>query len=108
MKDIVALSFSDLVDEVTKICHSLFENTVPGSKKVADIIYFDDRIVKVIFGEYHKDDPSIIKGEGESRIISRSKIREALEDLLDNGVPFKTDSGTDEKVVCLQFDIVGD
>ncbi len=105
MEDKIALDFDELLTEILYLCNGVYENYVSGSKKVVDIMIWNDQVVTVNFGEWSKKDPSIINGEGPQRIISAKNITRAICDLVDNGVPFKTDSGTGDEVLCLEFEI---
>ncbi len=104
LEDQICLDFGDLLTTVMSLAHSLYE-TKAGNKKIADIVTWNDQVVSIKLGEYPKNDPSIITGEGPDRILPVEKIERALCDLLDNGIPFKTDSGTGDEVLCLEFEI---
>lgn len=104
LEDQICLDFGDLLTTVMSLAHSLYE-TKAGNKKIADIVTWNDQVVSIKLGEYSKNDPSIITGEGPGRILPVEKIERALCDLLDNGIPFKTDSGIGDEVLCLEFEI---
>lgn len=104
LEDQICLDFEDLLKTVIDLAHTLYESKA-GNKKIADIVIWNDQVISIKFGEYSSNDQSIIIGEGPDRILPVEKIERALCDLLDNGVPFKTDSGTDEEVLCLEFEI---
>ncbi len=105
IEDQIAMDFEDLLNTVMGLVHSSYETRIKSERKLTDIIIWNDQVMTVKFADYNKKDPSIIKGEGPERVIPVKKIEEALCDLLDNGVPFKTDSGTGDKVMCLEFEI---
>lgn len=104
LEDQICLDFEDLLKTVIDLTHTLYKSQA-GNKKIADIIIWNNQVISIKFGEYSSNDPSIITGEGPERILPVKKIERALCDILENGVPFKTDSGTGDEVLCLEFEI---